>query len=123
MQPEDIETPAMRPLLGGDNTARLLGGDNTARLADVSASHKESAFALFNPAEEAGLMRMWNNTGPFISRSPLSQIDGTRFIGHPEDRDESPFDGRILTPLSTLMARSYFSGAELGGDKDPEKQA
>lgn len=108
---EEVETPAIQRIFGNDNSGN--------RLAGMNAPRKESAFALFNPTEEAGLLRMWNNGGISIGRSPMSQIEMSRLAGHPDDgRDESPLDIRSLTPLSTLMARSYFSGIDLGGDKD-----
>lgn len=115
-QADELETPMNRAITGTENTLRLADPSlNTPRL--------ESAFSLFNPIEEAGLMRMWNNIGPSFSRSPTSQRELGRLISQQEDRDDSPFEDRMsLTQWSNLISRSYFTATGPSNDKETDNK-
>lgn len=98
---EELKTPMMKTIIDGS--------EMTYRQAEtpLRAESQESAFAVFNPAEEVRLARALSNFGLPFGRSPTTQFG--RYSAQPED--ESLLDERV-TPLSATMARYNFSNTQ-----------
>jgi len=99
---EDLKIPLIRAISG---TEAVLRQAETPRMEGP-----DSAFSIFNPAEDLGHIRSWYNLNIPFGRSPTSQFN--RFISQAED--ENLLGERAgYTPLSGLMGgRHYFT---LGG--------
>lgn len=114
-QIEESETPLMRAISGGESITRQMDFPISGR--------QESAFTMFNPTEEIGLMRFCSGSGLSFGRSPTSQREFGRVVSQSEDRDESPFEERMnYPPLSSFLSRSYFTSTGYTNERDHESK-
>jgi len=109
----------MRVISGSDSIPRH--GEYPICISRLDRS--ESAFAAFNPTEEPGLLRIWNNPRHPFGCSPTSQREVGRLISHSDIRDESPFDDKVnFIPLANVITKSYFTHTGLNNERELESK-